>query len=267
MSLESPILNQKRSLAITANRFLYWTSLHWLFVLIFIWSAFIISPFLAPVFMKLGWTSAAGVIYLIFSFECHQLPQRSFFLFGPKLMYSLPEIQAAWQPTNNPLILRQFIGNEELGWKVAWCERTTWMYTTILCAGLLYGLFWRRLKAFPLWVFVLLTTPLALDGGSHFLSDLTSGFNNGFRDNNVWLAQLTHYAFFTSFYSGDALGSFNSWMRLSTGILFGIGVVGLVFPLLEAQFSGTAQRIESKFHRAGLPLFTNLPRIKETNHD
>jgi hypothetical protein len=35
-------------------------------------------------------------------------------------MYSLPEIQTAWQETFNPLILRQFVGNPEMGWKMAW---------------------------------------------------------------------------------------------------------------------------------------------------
>ena len=43
------------------------------------------------------------------SFFCHQLPERSFFLFGEKSMYSLREIQSAWQDTLNPMILRQFI--------------------------------------------------------------------------------------------------------------------------------------------------------------
>ncbi|MHA1937336.1 MAG: hypothetical protein ACW97O_03915, partial [Candidatus Thorarchaeota archaeon] len=58
-----------------------------------------------------------------------------------------------------------------------------------------------------------------------------AGIGEGFRYTNEWLAQLTGSIFPTTFYAGNALGSFNSWMRLITGTLFGIGVVWLGFPL------------------------------------
>jgi uncharacterized membrane protein len=69
--------------------------------------------------MAIGWSGAGKAIYFIYSFICHQLPERSYFLFGPKITYSLPEIRTVWQNTTNPLILRQFIGNPEMGWKMA----------------------------------------------------------------------------------------------------------------------------------------------------
>jgi hypothetical protein len=37
-----------------------------------------------------------------------------------------------------------------------------------------------------------------------------------------------------TFYAGDALGSFNSWMRLITGLLGGLGIAWFAFPHLEA---------------------------------
>jgi hypothetical protein len=40
-------------------------------------------PFLAPVFMKLGLEGIGRAIYLIYWPLCHQMAQRSFFLFGP----------------------------------------------------------------------------------------------------------------------------------------------------------------------------------------
>ena len=40
-------------------------------------------PFLAPVFMEAGWTPLARGIYTAYSALCHQMAQRSFFLFGP----------------------------------------------------------------------------------------------------------------------------------------------------------------------------------------
>ncbi len=78
--------------------------------------------------------------------------------------------------------------------------------------------------------------PILLDGGTHAISDL-AGIGSGFRDTNQWLARLTSNALSASFYAGDALGSFNSWMRLVTGILAGLGIAWFIFPWLEASFA------------------------------
>ena len=111
----------------------------------------------------------------------------------------------------------------------------------------------KRLKPLSLWAFALLLLPIGIDGGTHFLSDL-AGIGRGFRDQNAWLAALTNHAFPATFYAGDALGSFNSWMRLATGLLFGVGVVWLAYPYLEAYFVDHARQIEGKFRGAGLSL-------------
>ena len=73
---------------------------------------------------------------------------------------------------------------------------------------------------------------MALDGGTHLISDL-SGIGGGFGATNEWLGALTGYRLSASFYAGDVLGSFNSWMRLLTGVLFGLAVVGLAYPEIE----------------------------------
>ncbi|MCL5950921.1 MAG: hypothetical protein M1132_04235 [Chloroflexi bacterium] len=112
--------DRRRARAVGLNRLTYQFSRHWLLIFGLAWILFTGLPWLAPVFMKLGWTGIGNGIYFIYSLECHQLPERAYFLFGPKVTYSLAEIQAAWHPTNDPLILRQFTGNPELGWKVAW---------------------------------------------------------------------------------------------------------------------------------------------------
>jgi hypothetical protein len=78
--------------------------------------------------------------------------------------------------------------------------------------------------------------PILLDGGTHALSDL-AGIGRGFRDSNTWLAVLTFHGFPASFYEGDALGSFNSIMRLVTGLLAALGMVWFVFPTVEASFA------------------------------
>ena len=197
---------------------------------------YVILPFLAPVLMQIGWSLPGKAIYFIYSFFCHQLPERSFFLFGPKLTYSLPQIQAAWQDTTNPLILRQFIGNPDMGWKVAWSDRMVSMFTSIWVFGLLWWPLRRRLPALPWWGLILFLLPMALDGTTHLVSDFW-GIGQGFRDTNLWLAALTGNTFPAGFYTGDAWGSFNSLMRLLTGILFGLGIVWFGFPYLGEAFS------------------------------
>ena len=204
----------------------------------FIWGLFIAGPFLAPVFMQLGWEAPARTIYTIYSFVCHQLPERSFFLFGPKLMYSLPEIQAVYQQTTDPMLLRQFIGTTEFGWKVAWSDRMFSMYSAMLPAALIWYPLRRKLGYLSIWGFVLLLLPMAIDGTSHVISDFAE-VGQGFRDSNTWLVALTNNAFAPSFYAGDALGSFNSIMRLLSGALFAIGIIWLGFPYLAEAFEGS----------------------------
>uniref|UniRef100_A0A7C4L206 DUF2085 domain-containing protein n=1 Tax=Bellilinea caldifistulae TaxID=360411 RepID=A0A7C4L206_9CHLR len=200
-----------------------------LIILLIVYGIWVLTPFLAPVFMKIGWQSAANSIYLLYSVFCHQLPQRSFFLFGEKTMYSLAEIQQAWKTTGDPLSLRRFIGNLEMGWKVAWSDRMVAFYTAIWFFSL-----WRwRLRpphssrANPRLLLFLL--PMVLDGVTHFISDL-SGLERGFRTTNGWLVSLTGNILPPWFYAGDALGSFNSWMRLLSGLLAAWGIVEFLRP-------------------------------------
>lgn len=193
-------------------------------------------PFLAPVLMHLGLAIPARAIYFIYSWLCHQLPERSYFFFGSKLTYSLAEVQKAWQPTNNPEILRQFIGNSQMGWKIAWSDRMVSMFTSMWIFGLIWWLLRSHLKPLPWWGLLLSLLPMAVDGTGHLVSDL-GGIGQGFRDTNAWLAVITNHYFPVSFYIGDAWGSFNSLMRLLTGIMFGLGVVWYTYPYLETAFS------------------------------
>jgi len=247
------ITNQKRSTVITLNRLSYWVSRHWMALFSLIYGLYVSLPFLAPVWMHNGFVSLGQVIYTIYSFLCHQLPQRSFFLFGPKIMIPLAEIQANWKVTDNPLILRQFIGSPELGWKVAWSDRMVFMFTSILIFAWIWWAFRHNLRKISGKVLVLFLLPMAIDGGTHLISDMF-GLHKGFRDSNTWLAAITQNAFAPSFYSGDAWGSFNSIMRLITGVLVGIGIVWFAFPYLEEYFNDQAAQIQQKFEHAGLYL-------------
>jgi uncharacterized membrane protein len=170
-------------------------------------------PWLAPVFMHLSWTGAGRAIYDVYSTQCHQLAQRSYFLFGPRLMYSPGDLGAA---PNDFSALRAFTGSTAPGWKLAWSDRMTAMYTGLFIFMIVTFGLRRRLKPLPVWAFALLLAPLALDGMAHFVSDL-AGLGAGFRDSNLWLAALTANRLPIAFYAGDAWGSFNAWMRLLSG--------------------------------------------------
>jgi uncharacterized membrane protein len=109
------------------------------------------------------------------------------------------------------------------------------MYGGVWLAGAAYLLLsrLRTMKPISLWTLGLLLLPMVLDGGTHMVSDTGGGLFEGFRYRNEWLSSLTGHALPSSFYVGDALGSFNSWMRLVSGLLFGIGIVLFAFPYID----------------------------------
>ncbi len=218
-----------------------WFERHWLLVFNAGWGIFVVLPWLAPILMALGLTWPGRAIYFIYNFFCHQLPERSWFLFGPKFSYSQAEIAYAWGRTlpeiSNELVRRQFIGTAEIGWKVAWSDRMVSMYVSIFLFGLLYAVLREngiRVPPMPWWLFILFIVPMGIDGTTHLINDVLRA---QFRQTNEWAAMLTGYAFPANFYAGDHFGSLNSVLRLLTGILFGFGVVFFLWPLMDTEFS------------------------------
>jgi len=212
-----------------------WLSRHWFYLFLIIYGLWVWTPFLAPLLMHIGWDGAGKAIYFVYSFFCHQLPERSFFLFGQKTMYSLKEIRSVWQDTTNPIILRQFIGSGSLGWKIAWSDRMISFYTSVWLFAVAWLPFRSKIKPLSLLGFTILLLPIAMDGGSHLISDF-AGIGQGFRDSNQWLAILVNHSLPASFLMGDALGSFNSWARLLTGFLAGLGISWFALPYMEQSF-------------------------------
>jgi uncharacterized membrane protein len=193
-----------------------WLAKNWFPVFIALYGLWVWIPFLAPLFMRLGLEGPGSAIYFIYSFFCHQLPERSYFLFGPQVNYSLADIQAVWIDTVNPMLLRKFTGSAAMGWKVAWSDRMISFYGGVWLFALLWYPLRRRLRNLPWWGLLLLLLPIFLDGTTHFLSDL-AGIGQGFRDSNLWLANLTQFALPASFYTGDALG--RSTGRVGSGLV------------------------------------------------
>lgn len=252
MTTNTAVERQKQT-ARRVNRFVYRLAKHWLWLVNGFMLLLIGLPWLAPVFMELGWEMPARAIHVAYMALCHQFPQRSYFLFGDELMHSIDEVALVWHDVQNPLVIRQFIGTPEMGWKVAWSDRMVSMYGGIFLFGVLYGFIRRKIKPIPFWGFVLFCVPMGIDGVTHVISDLY-GLGRGFRYDNQWLATLTNNAFDFYFYYGNGLGSFNWWMRLFTGLCFGLGVVLFAFPYLRSGFEQTQRDIEAKFRAAEVPL-------------
>lgn len=195
-------------------------------------------PFLAPVAMAHGWTALGQFIYWLYRPFCHQLPQRSWFLFGQKLTYTLAEINQVYPYTDKGR-LRFFYGTPALGWKVAWSDRMISFYFLTPIFGLLYVALRRFGRASgPISPKMLLwaLAPITLDGITHIANDMFFGVSGGgFRDTNAWLAFLTAHAF-AGFYAGDQFGTFNWWMRSLTGILAAWGLAFFTFPWADRLF-------------------------------
>lgn len=209
-----------------------WIARHWLFVFNLGMALFVGGTLLAPWLMFLGLEEPARAVYTFYGLNCHQLPERSYFLFGPNGIdtYSLEQV-LAWGA--DPGYLRGFVGNAGVGFKMAMAGRNTAIYSTLLVAGLAFAVVRKRVRPLPVPAFVLLVLPMVVDGFSHVTSEVTG---LAFRDSNAWLAALTGNALPAAFYAGTTLGSFNWLMRAVTGALFAVACVWFAFPRVEHAF-------------------------------
>ena len=224
-----------------SDRVSNWISRHYLLLLNFFLALYVGLPFLAPALMEAGAAPLARGIYTMYSPLCHQFGFRSFYLFGEQLYYPLSEagVQDAktfeqitgFEDLQNPSSLsrlqaRQFVGNEEVGYKVALCERDVAIYLGMLFFGLVFGLTGRRLPPlhWALWILIALG-PIGLDGFSQLFSQF----------NFTWLATYLPYRESTPF------------LRVLTGALFGIGTAWFSFPYIEESMAETRQFFARKF--------------------
>jgi YHS domain-containing protein/uncharacterized membrane protein len=233
---------------------------HWLLIVNTALTAFVGLPWLAPVLMRLGQERPARLIYLLYSSLCHQLPERSWFLFGRSFTYSLAEIEIQTGAGAGFHALRQFAGSPDVGWKLAWSDRMVSFYGGWLLFGLLYALLRRPRpggRGLRWQTAVLLLAPMVIDGVTHMISDLW-GIEQGFREGNAWLAVVTGNLLPAAFYSGDKWGSFNSLARLVTGLLAAAGLILWVLPWIDrglnqdAALPGPARIVPEMPVKAGL---------------
>ncbi|MCS7252336.1 MAG: DUF2085 domain-containing protein [Thermoflexus sp.] len=134
---------------------------------------YVIGALMPPVLMKAGLSEPASVLYTIYSFLCHQLPQRSFFLFGEHLTYKLEDLRERVGLERLPGYPwpRTFIGDSRIGWKIAICQRDLAIYSAMVFSATLMLLRRRPWHPMPIWAFLVFgLMPIALDGGSQFVS-------------------------------------------------------------------------------------------------
>jgi len=206
---------------------------HWLLAFNVLSGLFIGLTVVAPLLMALGLERPARLLYAAYALNCHQLPQRSYFLFGPHGIdtYSLEQV-VAWGA--DPAHLRRFVGNAEVGFKMAMAHRNTAIFGAIFVAGLVYALVRRRVHPLPWKWFPVLVAPMLVDGLSHVINEITG---LGFRNTNAWAAWLTGNTLAPTFYAGTGIGSLNWLLRTVTGALVGIATVWLLYPLLKKEFA------------------------------
>ncbi len=205
-------------LAAAVDRAVAWLARHWLAFFNVIVGVFLSLPFLAPVLMHLGFTRAGRLIYIIYAPTCHQLPERSYFLFGPQLVYTTPQLESLGAvPAGLNLFQREmlrYVGSPQIGYKVAFCERDAAIYASILLGGLVFA--WVRRRAqrqgrpipkMPLWLYGICLLPIAIDGFTQLF---------GLRESD-WL------------------------LRSITGLLFGLATVALAYPYIQDAMDDVAR--------------------------
>lgn len=168
---------ERRAQAAQQRRFERWLlraalaiARHWLALLNGLVFLYVAVPFLAPILMETGHPGPAHLIYLAYRPLCHQIPYRSWFLFGERPFYSMEELLRRGVP---PELLEPFgyIGDETLGYKVALCQRDTALYGSIFLAGLAFALSGRRWRPLSLRAYLLFgILPIALDGGIQWVT-------------------------------------------------------------------------------------------------
>lgn len=203
--------------------------------------------FLAPALLAEGLVAEGEAVYRFLAPHNHQLPQRSYFLFGENggvRTYSEAQILAQGA---DPHQLQTFVGNPEIGFKTALNQRMIAIFVAIFLGGVGWGLAGGRPRL-DLVGFILLTMPILLDGFSHIISERTG---LGFRETNGWAVTLTGGGLPLDFYQGTTLGTLNWLLRTLTGLLFGLGLAWYLYTYLARRFAAVRAQLEPKLKRVG----------------
>lgn len=168
-----------------------------------------VIPFISPILFETGHPRLGWYIQTMYSFFCHQRPERSIFLFGEQITYSMQDLLPYGY--NGGLDGYTFVGNKNLGYKAAFCVRDTFLYGSMSIVGISILAMRKNIRIHWAWS-IILCVPLILDGGLQFLSEF------------LYLSR--------DFLGIDLAKPFylsNNVKRAVTGILFGTGVAVFLF--------------------------------------
>lgn len=209
------VTGKMRDFIISLDRLIFQFAKHWLLMFNLLMGLYAGLPVLAPALMASGVEGTARLIYTVYKPACHQLPWRSFFLFGEQFYYSQDYLisRVGEEPLVDLWIAKSFYGTPELGYKIALCERCIATHGAMVLAGILFGLVRKRLKPLPWVAFVLFLVPMGIDGGIQF-----SGLHES-----------------------------TPLSRVITGGLFGLGAVWLAYPYFELGMQDIRQELYRKF--------------------
>ncbi|MFW6182290.1 MAG: DUF2085 domain-containing protein [Chloroflexota bacterium] len=255
---QQPVTGWQRTVVVGLDRFVYWLASRWVAVFSFFAAIYVGLPILAPVLMNAGATGPARAIYTVYSPMCHQMASRSFFLFGEQPAYpralanseltpieaympnipefaGVPTAPEAWPQFLGPA--REFVGNEQMGYKMALCERDIAIYGFVLIGSILYAFLRRRIdiKPLPFWAFVIIGMgPIALDGFSQLFSQY------GVASEALSFLNEIFY-----------LRESSPIQRTLTGALFGFTLVWMAYPHIDRGMRDTEETLGNKLRKAG----------------
>lgn len=200
MPIQTPppdtVHNWTERITMWMSRLLRWISAHWLALANLGFGVLVGLPMLAPILYHWGYDGPAALIHAAFHPLCHQLPERSFFLFGPSVTYSYDELAALLGTGHVPA---RWVGAQDLGFTMAVCQRDIAVYGSMVLAGIAFAGLRPRLRPLSVRQFLLCIAPMAVDGGGQLVGLWSS----------TWLT------------------------RIITGALFGIACILLTYPYLD----------------------------------
>jgi uncharacterized membrane protein len=232
----APASDFNRGLVIWADRRILWLSKHWLAVTNMFFLLYVGLPFLAPILLAYGYSGPASIIYSAYQVACHQLPSRSYFIFGEQ---------------------------------VAFCQRDVSIYGSLFLGGLFFAFVRHRLPPLRLRWYVFFLVPIALDGGMQMASALLEvvplitlwaigliamGITSTILQSRRYLTW--HSYIFFAFgplaliylqFLGPHLS--NWWLRTITGSIFALGTVWFAYPYVEESFKDIHQEVGAKLAR------------------
>lgn len=146
---------------------MHWGFEHWLEILTILVGVFVGLPLLSPILIALGFPGAGHTLFALYTPLCHQLPERSFFVFNSQM---------------------------------ALCHREVAMYGSLFIGALIYSEVREKLRPISMRLTGLLLLPLVLDGTTHMLDDILPwivlrGGGDSIGTFNWWMRMLTGVLF------------------------------------------------------------------------